>query len=497
MHCLHHPVFCFWHPIHLIVAITICLTTTMFCFSAIRQLQTRWTNYTLLLITLTLAVFIVYSTYSGCIVQDILPQPSSWSLSYHFPVGVTELKQCRRAFSLFPGNVTEKPIYKELNYNISLISVDTKAGILLHVRETRRGVPTGGGSSLLALSDAFKRQLCFYEDFFTGHYAIWCPPPARGQCVHVTVELKFASYSAYTIGFFPLVDRQLWQSTVCWNKTVRRRTTPGLPRAVTPPWKKTDSEAPHTCHIEWFRDAGNWSVMNDNGVKIPLLDNDDFCRRVRSFNRIVMIGPSHMRYKFNYIAFTCYNEFGSPVRKHGSAKVNGTTYILKRYMADIADLWTRYLEPMNLTGHDAVLIQHGSHDMCRRGTRFTLSTSLQKYFDDLEAIQRHSERRGFRLVALTSPPYGDRVRRSRKENRNNFSLAALARLVHTQLSAARVDVFDEFAVLLPHYHNDTPRCAGHYLCPDRKEGVVRGHTGVVALHLLVRHLAGELDTTTC
>ena len=37
-------------------------------------------------------------------------------------------------------------------------------------------------------------------------------------------------------------------------------------------------------------------VLSDNGVKIPLLSDEAFCRRVRRFHRIVMIGASHMRY---------------------------------------------------------------------------------------------------------------------------------------------------------------------------------------------------------
>ena len=165
-------------------------------------------------------------------------------------------------------------------------------------------------------------------------------------------------------------------------------------------------------------------------------------------------------------------------------------------MANIADLWTKHLKPMNLSKHDAVLIQHGAHDMYSIGTSLTLSTSLQKYFGHLKAIQRHSERLQFRLVVLKSPSFGDNVTRTTKDSRNNFSLAALARLVHTQLSASHVDVLEEFAVLLPFYNYYARRpSSGHYLCPDRT--IVRGHYGIVGLHLLVRHLVGELDITTC
>ena len=166
-------------------------------------------------------------------------------------------------------------------------------------------------------------------------------------------------------------------------------------------------------------------------------------------------------------------------------------------MAGIADLWTTKLEKINLTKHDAVIIQHGSHDLYSNSTRYVLFTSLPNYIGYLKSIKLHSLTLGFRLIAVTSPPYGDKVGRTKIDNRNNFSLASLARLLHKELSAARIDIFDEFAVLPPYYNDDARPCIGHYLCPDRKHGSFRGHTGIVALHLLVRHLAGEGRSASC
>ena len=427
----------------------------------------------------------------------ISPEPQS-TQSYRFPVGVTELKQCKRAFDLFGGKVVDKPVYSEFNHSVSVIRVDAETGILLHVRETRNNMPTGGGSSLLALSDSVRRRLCFYDDHFSGTYTIWCPPPSPGQCSKVSVELKFANFSAYTIGYFPLKKGQIWEREICWNETSRKSSRLGLdsPRTLIPPWRKTDPEAPHTCRIDWIRGA-NGSVIDDNGVEIPLLEDDELCLRVRRFHRIIMIGASHMRYKFNYIALKCTHKFGPKERKHGSAKVNGTIFIDISYMAGIADLWTTKLEKINLTKYDAVIIQHGSHDLYSNSTRYVLLTSLQNYFNYLKAIKRHSLTLGFRLIAVTSPPYGDKVGRSKTDSRNSFTLAALARLLHTELSAAGIDIFDEFAVLLPYYNDDARPCIGHYLCPDRKHGIFRGHTGIVALHLLVRHLTGGSRSMSC
>ena len=447
--------------------------------------------------SLIVIAYIVYNSYSGATVRTTLPQSSRHRLSYHLPVGVTELKQCRRAFSLFHGKVTETPVYKEFHYEIKLISVNADDGILLHVRETRNGLPTGGGSSLLALSDSWRRRLCFYDDFFNGVYAIWCPPPAPGTCTRLSVELKYANFSAYTIGYFPVRDGRLWRSTVCWNETTKRRTQSGVGHGLTSPWRTSYAEAPHTCQLDWFGKDDNLSVVNANGVEIPLLDDDAFCRRVFRFRRIIMVGPSHMRYKFNYISLRCSHVFGPKERKHGSAQVNGTTYLKLKFMANISQLWTMHLGPMNLTKDDAVIIQHGSHDLCYIGLRHTLDTSINTYFDRLKAIQRHSELLGFRLIVLTSPPYGDRTIRPTMDGRNTFSLAVLARLVHTRLSVAGIDVFDEFAALLPHYNQDARPCVGHYLCPKRKGGLFIGRSGIVALHLLLRHLAGELDIITC
>ncbi|KAK2184999.1 hypothetical protein NP493_248g03057 [Ridgeia piscesae] len=230
---------------------------------------------------------------------------------------------------------------------------------------------------------------------------------------------------------------------------------------------------------------------------MPLLDDDAFCRRVSRFRRIIMVGPSHMRYKFNYISLRCYHVFGPDERRHGSARVNGTTFLLLQFMANISHLWTMHLDPMNLTKDDAVIIQHGSHNVSRIGLRHTLDTTLNTYFDRLKAIQRHSELLGFRLVVLTSPPLNDRKKRRRVDGRNPFSLAVLARLAHTRLSVAGIDVFDEFAALLSHYNQDAPPCDGHYLCPNREDGLFVGRCGIVAVHLLLRHLAGEFDIITC
>ena len=218
---------------------------------------------------------------------------------------------------------------------------------------------------------------------------------------------------------------------MCWNETTRQRTQSGVGLGLTSPWRTSYGEAPHTCQIDWFGKVGNLSVVNANGVEMPLLDDDAFCRRVSRFRRIIMVGPSHMRYKFNYISLRRYHVFGPDERRHGSARVNGTTFLLLQFMANISHLWTMHLDPMNLTKDDAVIIQHGSHNVSRIGLRHTLDTTLNTYFDRLKAIQRHSELLGFRLVVLTSPPLNDRKKRRRVDGRNPFSLAVLARLAHT------------------------------------------------------------------
>ena len=95
---------------------------------------------------LSTIVIVFYIIYIG---STLLIRPSSTVLfmpktqsirrqSYRFPVGVTEVKQCGRAFNRFRGNVMDKPIYSEFNYCVSVISIDADTGILLHVRETRQ-----------------------------------------------------------------------------------------------------------------------------------------------------------------------------------------------------------------------------------------------------------------------------------------------------------------------------------------------------------------------
>ena len=474
-----------------IIVITVCFLAGM---------QKIWLIF---LSTMVIVFYIIYigSTLlmrpSSTVLMMPIPKPQSIRRqSYRFPVGVTELKQWRRALNLFPGDVTKKPIYSEFNYYVSVISVDADAGIMLHVRETRKKNPTGGGSSLLALSDAARRCLCFYDDYFNGTYVIWCPPPSPGQCSRVSVRMKFVNFSAYTIGYFPLMNGLIWKRKICWNETSRKQTYLGfdLPRTLIPPWSKTNPEAPHTCRIDWIRGA-NGSVINDNGAEIPLLGDDEFCLRIRRFHRIILIGASHIRYKFNYIALKCNHAIGPKKQKHGSAKVSGIIFLSIIHMIGMSDIWKKHLEQLNLTKHDAVIIQHGAHDIVDYPVRTVLSINLPKYLEYIKSIKRHSVRLGFRLMAVTSPPFPDYYKRSTTENRNSFT-----RLVHTNLSARRIDIFDEFAVLLPYYNNDVRvrhLCGGHYMCPDREHGVFRGHAGIVALHLLVRHLAGEANSTMC
>lgn len=105
----------------------------------------------------------------------IVWRPPVRRISYYFPLRVTELKQCLRSFNLFHMSVIQKPIYTEFNYIVSLISVDSDVGILFHLFEVRNNRATGGGSSFLEFSDAFRRQMCFYEHCFSSNYIIWCP----------------------------------------------------------------------------------------------------------------------------------------------------------------------------------------------------------------------------------------------------------------------------------------------------------------------------------
>ena len=92
---------------------------------------------------------------------------------------------------------------------------------------------------------------------------------------------------------------------------------------LSPSWPSTDTDPAMeearlggAAHLSRRLVPRRRQVLSDNGVKIPLLSDEAFCRSVRSFHRNVMIGASHMRYKFNCAALKCNNAFGSKERKH-------------------------------------------------------------------------------------------------------------------------------------------------------------------------------------
>ncbi|KAI0235852.1 hypothetical protein LSAT2_013612 [Lamellibrachia satsuma] len=70
-------------------------------------------------------------------------------------------------------------------------------------------------------------------------------------------------------------------------------------------------------------------------------------------------------------------------------------------------------------------------------------------------------------------------------SRNNFALAALNRKLKTELLSKKVNVFDEFSILLPQQNRNS--CGCHFMCRGIKNNktYIYGRVGIVAASMLV------------
>ena len=82
------------------------------------------------------------------------------------------------------------------------------------------------------------------------------------------------------------------------------------------------------------------------------------CDCIKEIRRLILMGSSHMRYKYAYIAKQCYNRTG--VGFSGNIKP-----ITKNIQ--FAESFRRHLGDIQLGGNDVLLVQTGAHDLARKG----------------------------------------------------------------------------------------------------------------------------------
>ena len=180
----------------------------------------------------------------------------------------------------------------------------------------------------------------------------------------------------------------------------------------------------------------------------------------------------------------CYDIPPFLPKHHLSLKVKNILYLTVGKVSEFPKLWDIRLKQYRLGRRDVVIIQTGAHDMAHIGIQDTMNVSLV-LVNMLSDIQKKSEKDGFKLVFVTTPPFPESDKRETKGSRNNFALAAVNRKWKSELSLRNVHVFDEFSVILAQQDNYV--CGSHYLCRIIKNNktLLVGNVGITAANMIL------------
>ena len=414
---------------------------------------------------------------SSCACESTGTWPSS------LPVGHTQLEQYRHWRNMAKRGVYKKITRDQTRYTYDIRAVEATrrcSDVRVRLDEFYDGKRTVGGSCILVQTDnPTERQLCSYTDYFNGTYTIWCPAPPT-TCAVLTIQrqcVDFLFFVKYDDPVLPLDQLVLRRSVCPWNTTTGC-TTHG------------HANSPAT----WMRNGTSWTVGYVRGEPVStLLDGNAICECLRrKFDRFVMVGSSHMRYKSDYMMTRCLGErsMDKVKRRHGSFSKGNKYFYIASYSQDFVPLWENYLQKLNLTKNSIVLFQTGAHAVAYRGINNAIGTELDIYLKALVNIKHLADKIGFKMVVLTSPPFPDHSRNDDRLFRNNYALAALSRLLQDKLPLYGLQVFDEFGVILPQQNNDTKLCGDHYLCRIPGKGV-HGYVGITALRLLMTDICDD------
>ena len=206
------------------------------------------------------------------------------------------------------------------------------------------------------------------------------------------------------------------------------------------------------------------------------------CACVKSFGNISMYGSSHMRYKFDYLVDKCYERPADLIKKHHNASVANLQFSWNIF----SDEFGRILSDRNRTlkEKDLVFIQTSAHDLSTRGLAVTMSTGIRRFVESLAELEDVSQRKGFNVVVLRSPPSRDTDNRLKtKGGRNNFALAAFNEMIRVKAADMGVEVFDEFSIILPRQDSNT--CGTHYICYNEHTRRITGIVGLTTMPLNV------------
>ena len=374
-----------------------------------------------------------------------------------------------------------RPVPNISDYAYSIVltgSMTTSTEIVLRVREKRRGKRTQGGACLYGeVDNGLARGVCAFHDFFDGDYVVWCPRDPVG-CTNVTLQLQCVDFGAYssTVG---ALHHSLWQRSVCEDKRARPRPTTRDEKLLES--LKRDATAKNDA-VSWRRETlrSAWYPSELLALRTDRV-RDRLCACVQRFDRIVLVGASHMRFKYDFILELCSPDGNGLPKKHSSTSSGNAVYVNCPFANNFDSV--RHLENnVSLTPRSLVILQTGAHDLVFKGLPVTMEKQVERFVDILHDIKLSSNRIGFQLILQTMPPVPDVSLFHTNGGRNNFAIAAFAQLLTIRARNLHIEVFDEFHTLLRMQYDNV--CGMHYICRTGEPKLITtGHSGMMAFFL--------------
>ena len=400
-------------------------------------------------------------------------------------IGQTELEQYQRYVTLKPSRAGGSS--DGYTYKVTLLgNRPASDGIFIQVEERLKGKPTSGGSSLTVYSEHLSKELCNYRDMFNGIYIVWCPPMVLGGRRDFIMKLQFVNFGAYAGGRVTL-NRHLWhhQIKLYTQKPLAPIHRPDVTTALGERMNKKNT-------VIWYQRKERWFVKLANGDRFFSLSTSRMCACVRSMNRLIMAGASHMRYKFDYIVQTCYNPGGNfpKLQRH-----KNLIFVPLQYAEDSLKSLMSTVGKLKLTGMDMLFVQSGSWNLAFRGLKRMMDSSIKSYVDALLAVRTKTGIPRANLVVVTEPPFAMHESVTHASgDRNNYCIAAAMRKLKSILRVHDFNIYDEFAIIQPQSENDI--CAVHYICPvfDGRNYSVYGEIGITSAKLMIAHACRGHDT---
>ncbi|KAI0229481.1 hypothetical protein LSAT2_020100 [Lamellibrachia satsuma] len=430
-----------------------------------------------------------YDTSVSCL--PVEPDVSFNAMSSGIDVGQTELEQYNR-YTEIMKKTNDFATYSKYSYKIAIIeNRSTTDGIFIRIHEYFNKRSTNGGSSFIISADHIGTEQCPYRDFFNGTYLAWCPSMTVRERRTIVVTLEYVNFAAFDNA------RPASFGLVQFHTDLR------LDKANSNPKVKVDAPIPLRSSsvaealktytrkqdvVLWYKDSDSWKIKLANGEHFWSVSTKRMCDCIKKIRHLIMMGSSHMRYKYAYIAKQCYNRTGvgfsgniKPITKN----IQFAEFLLAE---NFTKCFRHHLGDIQLGGNDVLLVQTGAHDLARKGLSYFMD-SMEKYVDVLVDVRNKTKIRRHNFIVLTPPPFPMHATVTRtKGDRNSFCIAASVRKLKQLLAKHNFEVFDEFSILRPVAERDL--CTGHYICPifNGKSFDVYGDVGFTGVRLMMSHV---------